>query len=159
VSGWTDAGAIGAEGVEELRALVAGEVVAPGDGDYDAARRVWNWMVDRRPGAVVRVADERDVATAVRFAADNGILLAVRGGGHSVAGQGTCDAGMVIDLGRIDGVEVDDGSGLVRAGGGCLLRDGNWTIARVAHPGVFSVDADFSLGGAWNAMTGAKKTC
>jgi FAD/FMN-containing dehydrogenase len=137
----TKGGAIGADGVEELRALVAGEVVAPGDGEYDAARRVWNWMVDRRPGAVVRVADESDVATAVRFAADNGILLAVRGGGHSVAGQGTCDAGMVIDLGRIDGVDVDDGSGLVRAGGGCLLRDVDRVCAshgRVVPAGVVS---------------------
>ncbi len=141
MSGLANGGAIGADGVEELRARVTGEVVAPGDGDYDAARRVWNWMVDRSPGAVVRVADEGDVATAVRFAADNGILLAVRGGGHSVAGQGTCDAGLVIDLGRIDGVDVDDGSGLVRAGGGCLLRDVDRVCAshgRVVPAGVVS---------------------
>ncbi len=141
MSAWVEGGPLGAEGVAELRAAVKGEVVAPGDGEYDVARRVWNRMVDKRPGAVVRVADEADVATAVRFAADNGVLCAVRGGGHSVAGQGTCDAGMVIDLGGIDHVEVDPERNLVRAGGGCLLRDVDRVCAahgRVVPAGVVS---------------------
>jgi len=146
------AGPIGPEGVEELRAQVSGPVVAPGDAGYEDARRVWNWMVDRNPGAVVRVADDADVATAVRFAADNGILVAVRGGGHSVAGQGTCDAGLVIDLGGIDAVSVDTDADLVRVGGGCLLRDVDRACAehdRVVPAGVVShAGADgLTLGG------------
>jgi FAD/FMN-containing dehydrogenase len=134
-------GPVGPEGVEELRALVRGEVVAPGHDDYDSARRVWNWMVDRRPGAVVRAADDADVAAALRFAAANDVLVAVRGGGHSVAGQGTCDEGLVIDLGGIAGVGVDPAANLVRVGGGCLLRDVDRACAehgRVVPAGVVS---------------------
>jgi FAD/FMN-containing dehydrogenase len=113
---------MGTEAIEELRGKV-GDLVAPGDGAYDEARRVWNWMVDRRPTAVVRARSEDDVVAAVRFAAANEILLAVRGGGHSVAGQGTCDDGLVLDLGGLNKVEVDAEANRVVVGGGALLRD------------------------------------
>ncbi len=115
--------ALSAEGVEELRARLSCPVVTPDDGDYERARRVWNGMVDKHPGAVVQASGDEDVAATVRFAAENQVLLAVRGGGHSVAGQGTCDGGLVLDLGRISQVDVDPEAGIARAGGGCLLGD------------------------------------
>jgi FAD/FMN-containing dehydrogenase len=108
--------------LEGLRGEVT-ELVTPADGGYDEARRVWNAMVDRRPAAVVRAHSEADVATAVRFAAENDLLLAVRGGGHSVAGQGTCDDGLVIDLRPLRAIEVDPEAGIARAGGGALLGE------------------------------------
>jgi FAD/FMN-containing dehydrogenase len=108
--------------LEGLRGKVT-ELVAPDDGGYDEARRVWNAMVDRRPAVVVRAHTEADVATAVGFAADNDLLLAVRGGGHSVAGQGTCDDGLVIDLRPLRAIEVDPDAGIARAGGGALLGE------------------------------------
>src|SRR3954447_5616658 len=94
------------DAIEQLRHQVS-DLVTPDHGDYEQARRVWNWMVDRHPAAVVRAHDEDDVAAAVRFAAEHEVLLAVRGGGHSVAGQSTCDGGLVLDLGPINHVAVD----------------------------------------------------
>jgi FAD/FMN-containing dehydrogenase len=80
-----------------LRSQVAGEVVAPGDADYEDARRVYNGMIDRRPAAVVRCHGAGDVAAAVRLAAQEGLDLSVRGGGHSAPGFGTNDEGVVVD--------------------------------------------------------------
>ena len=111
-----------ADAIEQLRNQVS-DLVTPDHPDYEQARRVWNWMVDRRPSAVVRAHNEEDAAAAVRFAAENDVLLAVRGGGHSVAGQSTCDGGLVLDLGPIDQVQVDTDAEIARAGGGCLLGD------------------------------------
>jgi FAD/FMN-containing dehydrogenase len=80
-----------------LRSQVAGEVVAPGDADYEDARRVYNGMIDRRPAAVVCCHGAGDVAAAVRLAAQEGLDLSVRGGGHSAPGFGTNDEGVVVD--------------------------------------------------------------
>src|SRR4051794_23762679 len=88
-----------AEGVfGELSRELAGRLVLPGDPEYDGARRVWNGLFDRRPAAIARCIGVADVVAAVRCAREQGLLVAVRGGGHSVPGHSTCDGGLVIDL-------------------------------------------------------------
>src|SRR5512144_479904 len=84
-----------------------GELVLPGSATYDAARAVWNGMIDKRPALVARCAGVEDVIAAVRFAREQDIVAAVRCGGHSVGGFSTCDDGMVIDLSSMRGVTVD----------------------------------------------------
>ena len=97
---------------------VRGQVVRPGDDDYEAARRVYNHMIDARPAAVVRCAGVDDVVAVVRYAAETGTTLAVRGGGHSVPGFGTADDAVVADLSLMDDVVVDPQARTARAGGG-----------------------------------------
>ncbi|MFE1311963.1 FAD-binding oxidoreductase [Streptomyces sp. NPDC058755] len=106
-----------------LRGAVRGGIVEPGDPGYDEARRVYNAMHDKRPAIVVRAVDAGDVIATVDFARDQGLPLAVRGGGHSVPGYGTCDDGVVLDLGRLRGVRVDPRSRTARVGGGCTWAD------------------------------------
>src|SRR5262249_60921505 len=89
-----------------FRSEIAGTVIEPGDPSYDAARAVHNGMIDRRPAVIVQCATADDVSTAVRLAHDMGLAVAIRGGGHSGPGFGTCDGGIGIDLSglrRIDG--------------------------------------------------------
>ena len=107
--------------LDGLRPLVEGQVAAPGDPGYDDARAVWNGMIDRRPAAILRPASVADIAAGLRFAREHGLRLAVRGHGHNVAGTGTVDDGLVVDLGGLAGVEVDRASGVVRAGPGANL--------------------------------------
>jgi FAD/FMN-containing dehydrogenase len=115
--GSTDlAGAIG-----RLRETFAGEVVVPNDPGYDDARKVWNGMIDRRPALVVRPTGVDDVVSAVRFGRENGLVLAIRGGGHSMAGYSTCDGGLVVDLSRMRGVTIDAERRTARVLGGTLL--------------------------------------
>ena len=104
--------------IDELRAQVRGDVLSSEDEGYEDARRVYNAMIDRRPAVVVRAANAGDVMAAVDFARENGLDLAVRGGGHSVPGFGTCDDGMVIDLSGMRGVRVDPATSPARAEGG-----------------------------------------
>jgi FAD/FMN-containing dehydrogenase len=119
----TKAPALGETALQELRANLRGEVIARGDLGYDAARKVYNGMIDRRPGLIVRCANVADVISAVNFARKNGLTLAVRGGGHNVAGFGTCDDGLVIDLSPMRGIRVDPSKRTVRAEGGCTWGD------------------------------------
>jgi FAD/FMN-containing dehydrogenase len=104
-----------------LRRHFGGDVIDPADPGYDDARKVWNALHDRRPGVVVRPTSVADVQEAMRFATDSGIGLAVRGGGHSAAGHGTCDGGLLIDLGRLNAVSVDPERRTAVVGGGALL--------------------------------------
>ena len=99
----------------------AGQIIRPDDPEYDAARVVWNGMADRRPALIARCAGVDDVVAAVRFAREQDLLVAVRGGGHSVAGFSTCDDGIVIDLSRMRGLTVDPERRVARAEGGAHL--------------------------------------
>jgi FAD/FMN-containing dehydrogenase len=107
-----------------------GDVISPGHPDYDAARGVWNGMIDRRPAVIARCADVDDVATAVRFACERELPLAVRGGGHNVAGTAVCDDGVVVDLSMMRAVRVDDSGRTVHAQGGATWAD----VDRVTAP-------------------------
>src|SRR3989442_5120201 len=109
--------------IEQMRAQVRGEVIEPSDDGYDEARKVYNAMHDRRPRVVVRCADAGDVAAAVRTGREQGLELAVRGGGHSVPGFGTSDDGIVIDLSPMRNVHVDPAVAVARAGGGAVWGD------------------------------------
>jgi FAD/FMN-containing dehydrogenase len=111
--------------IEGLKAGLRGELVRPGDENYDEARKVYNAMHDRRPALIVRAAGAADAIAAVRFAGEHDLLLAVRGGGHSIPGFGTCNDGLVLDLGRMRGMRVDPERRTVRAEGGCTWGDLN----------------------------------
>ena len=129
-----------------------GTVIRPTDEAYDDARRVWNGMIDRRPALIVRPADADDVAAAVRFGRDAEMLIAIRGGGHSMPGYGTCDDGMVIDMSGMRGAIVDPGRRTARVNGGALLGELDTAaqqhglvcpVGVVSHTGV----AGLTLGG------------
>ncbi|OBK48616.1 hypothetical protein A5657_22970 [Mycobacterium kubicae] len=107
----------------QLSDRLTGDAVHPQHPDYHSARRIWNYMIDRRPAAIVRCGNDTDVATAIAFARERNLALAVKGGGHSVAGHSMIDDGVVIDLCRMRQVRVDPEVGRVRVGGGCLLAD------------------------------------
>jgi FAD/FMN-containing dehydrogenase len=129
-----------------------GEVVLPGDDAYDAARFVWNRMIDRRPAAVVRPTRPDDVVTALRFGRDKELPIAVRGGGHSIPGLSTCDDGMVIDLSGMRGASVDPERRVARVAGGALLAeldDAAQAVGLVCPVGVVSHTgvAGLTLGG------------
>ena len=109
--------------IDTLRSRIRGGVIQPNDAEYDAARRVYNGMIDRRPAVIVRCADVADVIAAVGAARSSGLLTAIRGGGHNGAGLGTCDDGMVIDLSRMRGIRVDPAARTVRVDGGCTGGD------------------------------------
>src|SRR5512135_2296703 len=96
-----------AQTTDALRARVSGPVITAGHPEYDEARRVYNFMIDRRPAAVVRCTSAPDVAAVVRHAAETGQELAVRGGAHSVPGYGTADGALVADLSGLSSVTVD----------------------------------------------------
>src|SRR3954452_4860039 len=114
---------LGEATVQELRESIRGEVITPRDAGYAEARLVWNGAHDRRPALVVRCAGAADVATAVGFARSNDLPIAVRGGGHSIAGFSTCDNGIVIDLSQMSSVRVDPAGRRATGGGGAVWAD------------------------------------
>jgi FAD/FMN-containing dehydrogenase len=109
--------------IEQLRAGVRGAIIQPGDAEYDAARKVYNGMIDKRPAVIVRCVDVADVIAAVNYARASGVLTAIRGGGHNGGGLGTCDDGLVIDLSPMKGIRVDPAAKTVRVQPGCTGGD------------------------------------
>jgi hypothetical protein len=104
-----------------LRRRFKGDLLRPSDSGYENARAIWNGMVARKPGLIVRCADVSDIQNAVRAGAEAGIVTAVRCGGHSLAGFSTCDEGLVIDLSKLRKVTVNADARRARIAGGCLL--------------------------------------
>ena len=138
--------------VDMFRASLHGQLIQPGDADYDDARRVWNGIIDKHPALIVRCADDEDVISAVNFARTQGLLVAVRGGGHNVAGFGTCDEGIVIDLSLMKKIEIDTVERTARAQSGLMW--GEFDKATQVHNlattgGLVSTTgiAGFTLGG------------
>jgi FAD/FMN-containing dehydrogenase len=101
-----------------LESLFIGELIRPGDERYEQARRVWNGDIDRRPALIARCAGPQDVRAALVYAQERGLVVAVRGGGHSPAGHSSCDGGIVIDIGPMKDVHIDVASRTGRFGAG-----------------------------------------
>jgi FAD/FMN-containing dehydrogenase len=123
--------------IDAFRAEFRGELIRPGDETYDTARRVFNAMIDRRPALIARPTGAVDVIAAVKLARESGLPLAVRCGGHSVAGSSVCDDGLVIDLSRMKGVRVDPAARTARANAGVLWGefDRETQLCGLATPG------------------------
>ena len=109
--------------INALRAALSGQLITPESPDYDEFRRVWNGDKDGHPAVIVVCESDADVAAAISFALETGLEIAVRGGGHSLVGLSTVDDGLVIDLRRMNGVQVDPTARRARVGGGALLSD------------------------------------
>ena len=112
-----------ATSVDDLAAQLQGSVVRPDDANYDEARAVYNAMIDKRPALIVRAAGVDDVVAAVNFGREQGLDIAIRGGGHNGAGLASVDDGLVIDLRDMNSVEVDAENRIAKIGGGALLGD------------------------------------
>ena len=106
-----------------LQSGLQGSLCLPDEAGYDEARTIWNAMIDRRPGAVVRCRVASDVIGAVRLARDNGLLVAVRGGGHNIAGNAICDGGLLIDLSPMRSVHIDSKERIARVEPGVTLGE------------------------------------
>ena len=107
----------------DLKAKLRGDLIQPGDINYDEARKLYNAMIDKRPGIIARCVDVADVMACVNHARENGMLLAIRGGGHNGPGLGSCNDGLVIDLSRMRGVRVNPAAKTAQVAGGCVWGD------------------------------------
>lgn len=124
---------------EEFRANLRGELIQRGDERYEEARKLYNGMIDKQPLLIARCMDVADVITAVNFGRDQGLIIAIRGGGHSGPGLGSCDDGLVIDLSTMKGVRVEPASRTVRVDAGCTSGD----VDHATHP--FGLAVPFGL--------------
>ncbi len=141
-----------------LRGAMRGDLIEPDHADYETARRVYNGMIDRRPAAIARCVDVADVIAAVTFAGENDLTVAVRGGGHSAAGKGTCDDGLVIDLSPMRGIRIDPMKRIAHVGGGATWGDFDHAgrVFGLATPGgIFSTTGvgGLTLGGGFGYLT------
>ncbi len=144
--------------IANLREALTGSVVIPSDPEYDHARAVWNGMIDRYPALVARCATAGDVIAAVAFALAHDLPVAVRGGGHSVAGHSTCDGGIVIDLSPMKQIDVDPNARIARAGAGVTwgeLDSATQEYGLATPGGVFSRTgiAGLTLGGGYGWLS------
>lgn len=118
-----DHAAVAGTALDSFRSSLRGQLILPSDEGYDQARRVWNAAIDRRPAMIARCSGVADVIRAVGFARDHDIVVAVRGGGHNVAGHGTCDGGIVIDLSPMRGIRIDLARRTIRVEAGATWGD------------------------------------
>ncbi len=144
--------------IAELRAGMRGELIGPSDEGYEAARRVYNGMIDRRPALIARPTGAADVIEAVKVARESSLPLAVRCGGHSIAGNSVCDDGLVIDLSRMKGVRVDPMARTARANAGVLWGefDREAQVFGLATPGgrvTTTGLGGFTLGGGYGWLS------
>src|SRR5579859_1815874 len=100
--------------IEAFQTSLRGALLRPGDEGYDAARQVWNGMIDKRPALIARCAGAADVIQAVNFARTNNLQVSVRGGGHNITGNAVCDGGLMIDFSPMRGIRVDPAGRTVR---------------------------------------------
>jgi FAD/FMN-containing dehydrogenase len=144
--------------LDTLHHVLRGQVLTPGDVDYENARQVWNAMIDRRPALIVRCATAADVPHVISFTRDRGLELSIRGGGHNIAGSALCDGGVVLDLSRLTGVVVDPDRrrALVEAGATLAHMDAATQAHGLATPvGINSTTgiAGLTVGGGFGWLT------
>jgi FAD/FMN-containing dehydrogenase len=137
---------------QAFASAIRGQIILRNDATYDEERKVYNGMIDRKPGAIVKCRNVADVMTCVNFCRDNRILVAIRGGGHNGGGLGMCDDGIVIDMSLMRGVRVDMKTNTVRAEGGALLGDldhATQAFGKAVPSGIFSTTGvgGLTLGG------------
>jgi FAD/FMN-containing dehydrogenase len=133
--------------LDALRRAVSGDVVAPGDAEYDTARTVVTGGIDRHPAAIVRVVDAPDVAAAIRIARENDLEIAVRSGGHSGAGHSTTEGGLVIDLAKLNSIDLDTANRTVWAGAGLTARELSEAVAKEGLAIGFGDTGSVGIGG------------
>ncbi|MDR8398864.1 FAD-binding oxidoreductase [Paraburkholderia sp. USG1] len=114
---------VSSSAVDELKTAVRGQVLLPGDASFDQARSIWNAMIDRHPSVILRCAGVADVRQGVGFARDNGLSLAIRGGGHNIGGSALCDDGVVLDLSQMKSVHIDPTARRAYVEPGATLHD------------------------------------
>jgi FAD/FMN-containing dehydrogenase len=114
---------VSSSAVDELKTAIRGQVLLPGDPNFDQARSIWNAMIDRHPAIILRCAGVADVRQGVAFARDNGLPLAIRGGGHNIGGSALCDDGVVLDLTQMKSVRIDPAARRAYVEPGATLHD------------------------------------
>ena len=107
--------------LEQLK--IKGDILHPGDADYDNARKVWNGMIDRKPSLITQCTDSNDIAECVKFARKNNLVVSVKGGGHNVAGNAVSDDGLMIDLSKMKAIHIDAANKTATAEPGVILRE------------------------------------
>src|SRR5438876_11537025 len=133
--------------IDKLASDLRGALLCCDDPGYDAARKVWNGMVDKRPALIARCAGTEDVIACVRFARDHDLLVSVRGGGHNYAGKSVCDGGLMIDLSPMKGIHVDAGRRVARAQAGLRLGEFDRETQAVGLATTLGVNTDTGIAG------------
>jgi FAD/FMN-containing dehydrogenase len=145
--------------VSKFATGLQGTVLRPSDAGYDAARTVWNGMVDKRPALIARCAGPADVMHCVRFAREHDLLVSVRGGGHNYAGKSVCDAGLMIDLSPMKGIRVDPARRVAHAQPGLRLGEFDRETQAFGLATTLGVNTDtgiagLTLGGGYGWLAG-----
>ena len=133
--------------VSEYRAALRGAVLSAADPGYDDARKIWNGMTKRRPALIAQCRGTADVMTSIKFAKANGLLVAVKGGGHSIAGHSVCEGGLMIDFSRMNSVLVDRGRRVARAAGGAKWLDFDHETQAFGLATTGGTNSDTGIGG------------